>query len=231
MWASWPRERSVLLDGACSTVAVSTFGADRFTAEIVWPLAVIAFGIFTSRAKPSFSPLVTVSGNAPELAVAVPAEPVTCSNPEQPATPEEGCVQNVSKTSENVTARLLYVPAGTATAAERSAESLCKRVSSATKLLVVPETKPTLVALPEEGVTETPVTVARNVRMERCADGEGGVARRVSESVALPVPPPPPPPCRTPPHAHRERINEDNSKPDRIRFVVGPETNEDAFGT
>jgi hypothetical protein len=101
---------------------------------MVWPLAVIAFGIFTFRAKPSFSPVATVSGNAPELAVAAPAEPVTwVSDPEeQPATPEEGCVQKISKTSENVTARLLYVPAGTDTAAERSAESLCKRVNSAT---------------------------------------------------------------------------------------------------
>ena len=85
MWASWPLARSVVLDAACSAVAASTFGAARFTAEIEWPLAVIAFGIFTFRAKPSFSPLVTVSGNAPELAVAVPAEPATCSNPEQPS--------------------------------------------------------------------------------------------------------------------------------------------------
>ena len=86
-----------MLDGACSTVAVRTFAAARLTAEMVWPLAVIAFAIFTFRAKPSFSPLVTVSGNAPELAVAVPAEPVTwpCNPEEQPATPEEGCVQNV----------------------------------------------------------------------------------------------------------------------------------------
>jgi hypothetical protein len=111
---------------------VSTFGAARFTAEIVWPLTVMAFEIFTSRVKPSFSPLVTVSGNAAELAVAVPAEPVTCINPEQPATPEDGCAQKLSKTSENVTARLLYVPEGTDTAAERSAESLCKRMNSAT---------------------------------------------------------------------------------------------------
>jgi len=134
MWANWPLERSVVLDGACSTVAVRTLVAARFTAEMVWPLAVIAFAIFTSRAKPTFSPLVTVSGNAPELVVAPPAEPVTWPNDpeEQPGTPEEGCVQNVSKTSENVTERLLYVPAGTETAAERSAESLCKRVNSAT---------------------------------------------------------------------------------------------------
>src|ERR1700756_1450328 len=132
MWASWPLARSVVLDAACSTVAASTFGAARFIAEIEWPLAVIAFGIFTSRAKPSFSPLVTVSGNAPELAVAVPAEAATCSNPGQPATADEGWWQNVTKTSENVTARLLYVPAGADTAAERSAESLCKRVNSAT---------------------------------------------------------------------------------------------------
>ena len=84
------------------------------TAEIVWPLAVIALGIFT------------VSGSTSELAVATPAEPGTwVSDPqEQPSTPEEGCAQYVSKTSENVTARLLYVPAGTVTAAERSAESL-----------------------------------------------------------------------------------------------------------
>src|SRR5258705_8793992 len=116
MWASWPLARSVVLDAACSTVAASTFGAARFTAEIEWPLAVIALGIFTSGAKPSFSPLVTVRGNARELGVAVPGEPATCSNPEQPATAAEGCVQNVSKTSENVTARLLYVPAGTDTA-------------------------------------------------------------------------------------------------------------------
>src|SRR5258708_27672719 len=132
MWASWPLERSDVLDGAWSTVAVKTFGEPRFAAEIFWPLTVIAFAIFTSRAKATFSPLVTVSGNAPELMVAVPAEPVTCSNPEQPATPEEGCVQNVSEASENVTAILLYVPAGTDTAAERSAESLCRRVNSAT---------------------------------------------------------------------------------------------------
>ena len=92
----------------------------------------IAFGIFTSRAKPTLSTLVTASGNAPDLAVAVAAEPATCSNPEHPATPEDGCVQNVTKTSENVTARLLYVPAGTDTAAERSAESLCEGVNSAT---------------------------------------------------------------------------------------------------
>src|ERR1700740_2482762 len=58
--------------------------------------------------------------------------------------------------------------------------------------------------------------------MERCAEGEGGVARSVSESVALPVPPPPPPLCRMPLHAHRERINEDESKRNRIRFMVGP---------
>ena len=123
-----------MLDGACSTVVVRTFAAARFTAEMVCPLAVIAFAIFTLRAKASFSPLVTVRGNAPELALAAPAETVTWpSGPdEQPATAAEGCVQNVSKTSENVTARLLYVPAGTDTAAERSAESLCKRVNSAT---------------------------------------------------------------------------------------------------
>jgi hypothetical protein len=63
--------------------------------------------------------------------------------------------------------------------------------------------------------------VARNVRMERCAEGEGGVARSVSQSVALLVPPPPPPLCRTPLHAHRQRINEDESKRNRIRFMVG----------
>jgi hypothetical protein len=32
--------------------AVSAFGAARFTAEIVWPLAVRALEIFTSSAKP-----------------------------------------------------------------------------------------------------------------------------------------------------------------------------------
>jgi hypothetical protein len=89
---------------------------------------------------------------------------------------------------------------------------------------VAPETRPTLTALPEEGVSETPVTVARNVRMERCAEGEGGVARSVSESVALPgggggtV-------FGGPLHAHEPRINEEESKPNRIRFIVGPGDN------
>ncbi len=98
---------------------------------------------------------------------------------------------------------------------------------------MVPETKLTLTALPEEGLSETPVTVARNVRMERCAEGEGGVARRVSESVALPVPPPPPPPAPVfgPLHAYMEKINEEESKQNRIRFIVGPGENVDAFGT
>jgi hypothetical protein len=129
----------------------------------------------------------------------------------------------VSKTSENVTARLLYVPAGTDTAAERSAESLCKRVNSTTKLLAVPETNLTLTALPEEGVSETPVTVARNVRMERFAEGEGGVARRVSESVALPVPAPPPPPgFEAPLHAQMPSTTRQTTKPQGIRFIVHP---------
>ena len=75
--------------------AVSTFGAARFTAEIVWPLAVIALGIFTSSTKPLLLATVTVSGSASELAVAAPAEPGTwVSYPrEQRATPEEGCAQ------------------------------------------------------------------------------------------------------------------------------------------
>ncbi len=90
---------------------------------------------------------------------------------------------------------------------------------------MVPETKPTLTALAEEGVSETPVTVARKVMMESCAEGDGGVARKVSESVALPVPPPLPPLCRTPLHAHRERINEEESKPNRIRFIISPGDN------
>src|SRR5258708_33946487 len=112
MWASWPLDRSVVLDGACSTVAVRTFAAARFTAEMVCPLAVIAFAIFTLRAKASFSPLVTVRGNAPELALAAPAETVTGpSDPdEQPATPEEGCVRNVGRPSETCTVRRLNVP-------------------------------------------------------------------------------------------------------------------------
>ena len=88
---------------------------------------------------------------------------------------------------------------------------------------MVPETRPTLTALPEEGVSETPVTVARNARMERCAEGEGGVARSVSESVALPggggvV-------VGGPLHAHKPRIKEDESRPKRIRFIVGPGDN------
>ena len=80
--------------------------------------------------------------------------------------------------------------------------------------------------LPEEGVSETPVTVARNVRMERWAEGKGGVARSVSESVpllgggcgsvvvgGLPL------------QAHKPRISKDESKPNRIRFIVGPGDN------
>jgi len=35
-----------------SMAAVSAFGAAGFTAEIVWPLALIALGIFTSSTKP-----------------------------------------------------------------------------------------------------------------------------------------------------------------------------------
>src|SRR5215470_9012823 len=95
MWANWPLERSVVPDGARSTLAVSTFGAAKFTAEIVWPATVMAFAMFTSTASPIFSPLVMVTGNVPDLTMAAPAEPVTCvSDPEeQPATPEDGCVQ------------------------------------------------------------------------------------------------------------------------------------------
>ena len=87
---------------------------------------------------------------------------------------------------------------------------------------MVPETKPTLTALPEEGVSETPVTVARNVRMERRAEGDGGVARSVSESVALLGGGGGSVVVGTPLHAHRERINTDESKQNRIRFIVGP---------
>src|SRR5258708_32047060 len=92
MWASWPLDRSVVLDGACSTVAVRTFAAARFTAEMVCPLAVIAFAIFTLRAKPSFSPVVTVRGNAPELAVGAPAPPRPRPTDSEgaPASPPEG---------------------------------------------------------------------------------------------------------------------------------------------
>ena len=89
---------------------------------------------------------------------------------------------------------------------------------------MVPETNPTLTALPEEGVSETPVTVARKVMMESCAEGDGGVARKVSESVALPGGGGTPL-CRTPLHAHRERINEEESKPNRIRFIISPGDN------
>jgi hypothetical protein len=85
---------------------------------------------------------------------------------------------------------------------------------------VVPETKPTLTALPEEGVRETPVTVALNVRMERFDKGEGGIARSASERVALAEPPPPLPVFGRPLHAHMEKINEEDSKPYRILFIV-----------
>src|SRR5260370_21657152 len=89
MWASWPLERSVVLDGSCNTSAVRTFGAARFTAEIVWPLAVIALEIFRFSAKPTFSPVVTVSGKAPVLAVGAAAQP-GATPAEQPVAAEAG---------------------------------------------------------------------------------------------------------------------------------------------
>ena len=89
---------------------------------------------------------------------------------------------------------------------------------------MVPETKPTLTALPEEGVSETPVTMARNVRMERFAEGEGGVARSASESVALPDRGGGGTVLGRPLHAHTKNISEEESKPNKIRFIVDPET-------
>lgn len=85
---------------------------------------------------------------------------------------------------------------------------------------MVPETKPTLTALPEEGISETPVTVARNVRIESCAEGEGGVTRSESESVALPVPPPPLPVFGRPLHADIEKINKTRKKESRMGPIV-----------
>lgn len=69
--------------------------AVKFTAEIVCPLTVMAFEIFTFNARPTFSPSLTVSGNESELTVTVPVVPVTWpSDPEeQPGTPREGWVQ------------------------------------------------------------------------------------------------------------------------------------------
>lgn len=53
---------------------------------------------------------------------------------------------------------------------------------------LVPVIKPTLTVPPVEGVSETSVTVARNDNIERFAEGKGGVATSVSESVPLAPP-------------------------------------------
>src|SRR5260370_17853696 len=107
MWASWPLERSVVLDGACNRSAVRTFGAARFTAEIVWPLAVITLEIFRFSAKPTFSPVVTVSGKAPVLAVAVAAEPVATPGG-QPLSAREARLQYTRKATQKPPAPSLF---------------------------------------------------------------------------------------------------------------------------
>jgi len=87
-------------------------------------------------------------------------------------------------------------------------------------VLLVPGTKSALTAAPEEGVSETVATMARSARMESCRR-QRWIARSVSESVTLPgagdsVD------VGRPLHADKPRINEDESKPNGIRFIVRP---------
>jgi len=76
----------------------------------------------------------------------------------------------------------LYVPAGTETAAERSAEiALQTREFSNVAVGGSGDQAHADRATPEEESAKHPVTNGPNVRMERFAEGEGGVARSASE--------------------------------------------------